>query len=264
MKKLLLTVLKTVLFFVGWAVLAGLLPLPNENHPVIWRFWAELVPFFVVVLFTALFWLIEKRKIHLHIISGSAGNIVIGVTAGIIWIGTVTGIMTLCGVMRIGDATTIPMLWLWLISVFLNTIMQELLVRGYLYQMIKTNYHSLPAAIVTTALFTFMHGGAFEAGVLPVMNVITMSILMTVVMECTQSLTASIMMHFLWNGIGAVILGGVSLADDYPHLFSSTVTGNGLLSGGICKMEGSIVTLGVNIALIVGFIFMMKKKKSQV
>ena len=46
--------------------------------------------------------------------------------------------------------------------------MQEMLVRGYLYQMIKRNYNVVAATVVSTMLFTFAHGGAFEAGTLPV------------------------------------------------------------------------------------------------
>lgn len=76
--------------------------------------------------------------------------------------------------MRITATDTFPMLWLWLLSALINTIMQELLVRGYLYQMKKRNYNVVAAMVVTTALFTFMHGGAFEAGIVPVLNVITM------------------------------------------------------------------------------------------
>ena len=39
------------------------------------------------------------------------------------------------------------------------------------------------ATIITTALFMFMHGGVFEAEIVPVLNVLTMSLLMTVVLE---------------------------------------------------------------------------------
>lgn len=94
--------------------------------------------------------------------------------------------------------------------------MQEVLVRGYLYQMIKNNYNIVAAVIVSTGLFTFAHGGAFEAGILPVLNIITMSLFVTAVLEYTESLIAPIVIHFLWNGVGAIILGGVSLAEDYP------------------------------------------------
>jgi uncharacterized protein len=57
--------------------------------------------------------------------------------------------------------------------------MQEVLVRGYLYQMIKNNYNIVVAVLISTGLFTFAHGGAFEAGILPVLNVITMSLFVT-------------------------------------------------------------------------------------
>ncbi len=138
--------------------------------------------------------------------------------------------------------------------------MQELLVRGYLYQMLKQKHNIIVATIVTTILFTALHGGAFEAGIIPVFNVLTMSLLMTVVLEYSGSIIAPIIMHFLWNGIGALVLGGVSLADDYPNLFVTTFTGSDILSGGICKIEGSIIVLIVNVILIAFFIFIQKKK----
>ena len=95
--------------------------------------------------------------------------------------------------------------------------MQEVLVRGYLYQMIKNNYNIVVAVLISTGLFTFAHGGAFEAGILPVLNVITMSLFRDgSFWEYTESLVAPIVIHFLWNGVGAIILGGVSLAEDLP------------------------------------------------
>ncbi|MCI9077222.1 MAG: CPBP family intramembrane metalloprotease, partial [Dorea sp.] len=130
----------------------------------------------------------------------------------------------------------------------------------YLYQMLKQKHNIIVAAIVTTILFTALHGGAFEAGIIPVLNVLTMSLLMIVVLEYSGSIIAPIIMHFLWNGIGALVLGGVSLADDYPNLFVTTFTGSDILSGGICKIEGSIIVLIVNVILIAFFIFIQKKK----
>lgn len=140
------------------------------------------------------------------------------------------------------------------------TVMQEMLVRGYLYQMIKSNGSIAAAIIVSTGLFTFAHGGAFEAGILPVLNVITMSLFMTAVLEYTGSLIAPIVIHFLWNGVGAIILGGVSLAEDYPHLFDMTIHGNPILSGGSCKIEGSIIVLFMNLAFLIGFVAAKKRK----
>ena len=126
--------------------------------------------------------------------------------------------------------------------------------------MIKKNYNVVAATVVSTMLFTFAHGGVFEAGILPVLNVLTMSLFMTAVLEYTNSLIAPIIIHFLWNSVGAIILGGVSLAEDYPHLLNMTFSGNKLLSGGIYKIEGSIVVFVLNVLMIIGLIIAKKKK----
>lgn len=68
-------------------------------------------------------------------------------------------------------------------------------------------------------------------------------------------------MHFLWNCIGGILLGGVSLAEDYPQLCQTEFTGRVLLSGGAPKMEGSIVVLLLNLLLIAGFAALLKKRK---
>lgn len=55
MKKLFITGTKAIFFFVGWAVLAGLLPIPDSSNGAVWRFWAELIPFLCVVGLTLIF-----------------------------------------------------------------------------------------------------------------------------------------------------------------------------------------------------------------
>lgn len=262
MKKVLITILKILIFFIGWALFSSFIPVPDFENPAIWRFAAELVPFLSIVGMSLLFWFIEKKKVQIISYSNFSKNILVGVIGGIVWIGSAVLIMLIIGVLKISDANSVSMLWLWLFSVLINTIMQELLVRGYIYQIIKQEHNIIAAVITSTTLFTLMHGGIFEAGVIPVLNVVTMSLFMIVVLEYTHSLIAPIFMHFLWNGIGAVILGGVSLAEDYPHLFNATFSGNTLLSGGIYKIEGSIIVLLINIVLTGLFIFLIKREKN--
>ena len=261
MKKLVTVSLKAITFFIGWAVCVGVMPIPATKNLAIWRFWAELFPLLSIIGITAIFWFIDKKKIKLHLIDKPIYNLILGVIVGTIWLGVSLGILTFIGVIQLDGSNSVSMIWLWLLSAFINTIMQEMLVRGYLYQMIKSNYNILSAIIVSTGWFTFAHAGAFEAGVLPVLNVITMSLFMTAVLEYTGSLIAPIIIHFLWNGIGAIILGGVSLAEDYPHLLNMIISGNPILSGGSCKIEGSIIVLLMNIVMIIGFIIAKKKRK---
>ncbi|MBD5455216.1 MAG: CPBP family intramembrane metalloprotease [Lachnospiraceae bacterium] len=259
MKKIASTIIKFIGYFLGWAVLTSILPLSSSGEPAIWRLWAEIMPLLAIIAFTLIFWLIERKNVELHLFDNPVKGMVLGVITGIVWLAVPVLVMYIAKIIHFNGTNSIKLFPVWLLAAFLNVIMQELLVRGYLYQMIKQKHNIVAATIVTTVLFTALHGGAFEAGVVPVLNVLTMSLLMTVVLEYSGSIIAPTIMHFLWNGIGALVLGGVSLADDYPNLLITIFTGNEVLSGGVCKIEGSIIVLFVNMILI--FLFMSLKNK---
>ena len=261
MKKFISVLLKVVIFFMGWAVLVSLVPVPNSSNPAIWRLWAEIIPLVAVIIFTIVFWFIEKKELPIPIFEQPLRNTAIGLGTGIIWLGVSLAILLGLGAMKIESTNDITYIGVWILAAFLNVIMQELLFRGYMYQLLKTKYNLPVAVIVTTLLFTAMHGGAFEAGVIPVLNVITMSLFVSVVLEYTGSLLAPILIHAVWNIIGAIALGGVTLADDYPSIFNSVVSGNTIISGGIAKMEGSIIVLFLNVMLIVVFFALISKGK---
>ncbi|HZJ77411.1 MAG TPA: type II CAAX endopeptidase family protein [Clostridia bacterium] len=252
MKKAAITILKILIFFVGWAVLSGLIDIPVDN-PVVWRFFAELIPLVVIVIFTVIFLRLEKGEVKIPFAENAGKGTIVGIVTGFVWIGVSTAILLILHQLAIVGKNDINIIWLWIISAFINVIMQELLVRGYLYQLLKAKYNLPLAIIITTALFTFMHGGAFEAGFIPVINVITMCLFTTALYEANGTILAPIMAHAVWNIIGAIILGGVSLADDYPSVFSMTAIGSTVLSGGDCKIEGSVIVTIINIALLLLF-----------
>ena len=235
--------------------------MPDLSEPAIWRLWAEIMPLLAIVFFTLIFWLIEKKNVKLHLTDNPNNGALLGIVMGVLWLAIPTLLMYIIKSLHFDGMNEVKLFPVWMLAAFLNVIMQELLVRGYLYQMLKQKHNMVAAIIVTTALFTACHGGAFEAGILPVVNVITMSLFMTAVLEYSGSLVAPIIMHFLWNGIGALILSGVSLADDYPSLLITSFSGNEILSGGACKIEGSIFVLIVNIGLIAYIIFFEQQEK---
>lgn len=261
MKKFLITFVKIIVFFIGWAVLASIIDVPSDN-PAVWRFFAELIPLIVMILFSVAFLLIEKKLIHIPIKQNCVSGILIGTIVGIVWIGVAGISLLLTKQLVIVGKNDILFMWLWIVSAFINVIMQELLVRGYMYQLLKKRYNLTVAVIFTTALFTLMHGGAIEAGILPVVNVVTMCLFTTALYEEEGTLLAPIMAHAVWNIVGALFLGGVSLADDYPHLLTLSASANTLLSGGSYKIEASIVTTILNIALMVLFYFRYCNKKT--
>lgn len=65
MRKFLNVLIKTVLFFFGWAVLVGVLPTIPSKISAVWRFGAELIPLLIIIVFTVIFWSIDRKEIHI-------------------------------------------------------------------------------------------------------------------------------------------------------------------------------------------------------
>lgn len=98
---------------------------------------------------------------HILVIKKPFKNIFIGIGIGSLWLGLSIIIIILIGSLEITGINEIDSLGIWILAAFLNVIMQELLFKGYMYQLIKTQYNLTSAIVVTTLLFTAMHGGAF-------------------------------------------------------------------------------------------------------
>lgn len=264
MKKIAEILIKVILFFMMWLLGVSVIPIPNIENPAIWRFFAELFPLLVMILVTVLFWLIQKKELKMGLIDNWARGIKIGSVVGIIWILVPVFILHIFGIVQFERSNYFSSAGLWFISVFLNVVMQELLVRGYLYQFLKQKSNILIATIVTTGIFTLLHGGAIEAGIVPVFNVLTMSVFMTFLLEWSKSIWAPIMAHYLWNAVGSLVFNVVLLADDYPHIFTAVFLGNDIISGGVCRIEGSIWVLIVNsiFCVLIGFLSAIERKRT--
>ena len=86
MKKIGTTILKSIGFFLGWAILVSILPLSSSKEQAIWRLWAEITPLLAVAAFTLIFWLAEKKNVKLHLFDNPVKGMVLGVIAGIVWL----------------------------------------------------------------------------------------------------------------------------------------------------------------------------------
>ena len=269
MKKHLIIIAKIFSFFVFWIL--GLIvyeipsigdPVFTKNNEAIRRFWWELLPL-ISVLFVTMFFvkIIEKNKIKICLLNNIVKNVLFGIIVGVIWFSIPIIILCIMGNLQFGIINNIPYLFVWIISVLLNVFMQNILVRGYIFELLRKDYNLLTSIMVTTLIFTLFHGGAFEAGLIAVLNVFTMSIFMSLILIYSKSLLVPIIVHGFWNIVGS-LLGCVSLADDYPILINTTIAGNKIISGGIYKLEGSIFVLIMNLLFIIVLIILLNRKKS--
>jgi len=265
MKRTILTLLKIIGFVVGWGVITSL-PMPEISDAALWRFVAELQPLVAVFLMTLLFWLLEKRDPELAPAPITGKGSLAGFLLGILWLGGAVLALWLMDTITFFGPRHISKLPIWILAGILNVLMQELLVRGYLYQLIKKEYNVWVAAIGTSGLFVAFHGTqVFQGGWLPFVTLLAASLLMTAAMEWTGSFAAPLLMHTLWNVVGGIVLNGVVLASDYPHVFDMKLRGYDLLTGGDAKLEGSLITLLLSVligGILCGLTIEKRKSKS--
>ena len=64
--------------------------------------------------------------------------------------------------------------------------------------------------------------------------------------------------------VGSLVFNVVLLADDYPHIFTAVFLGNDIISGGVCRIEGSIWVLIVNsiFCVLIGFLSAIERKRT--
>jgi len=258
---------KALLFFIVWALGISLVFSVYEKPPVIannkamLRLYWEAAPLAMVMVCTVLaITYVDKKKVAVTITKRPIRDTALGFVFGIGWVSSVILILKSFGILTFGSSARVSALPIWGLALFLNAAMQELLVRGYLFSIIRRAYSSTVAVIITTGLFIALHGGAFGVSVVAVLNVLTMSIFVSLLLLWTEGLWASIVVHYIWNMVAGVAINGIVLAGDYPNILQISLHGASLFTGGAAKIEGSIVTLGVNLVLIGMTAFMLRRK----
>ena len=85
--------------------------------------------------------------------------------------------------------------------VILAPIAEELIFRGYLYGKLRTRLSAIPAIILVSVLFGFMHG-QWNVGIV----VGVMGIFLCIARELTGTIYAGILMHMIRNGLAFYLL----------------------------------------------------------
>ena len=100
MKQIIITIIKFIGFFLGWAILTSVLPLSSCENPAMWRLWAEIMPLLAMIAFTFIFWLIEKKTVRLYLFDNPVRGVVIGTVTGTIWLAIPVLVMFMARIMH--------------------------------------------------------------------------------------------------------------------------------------------------------------------
>ena len=154
MKKFLKTLLKCLSYFIIWALLVGI-PISDSLSPALWRFFAELLPLILLIIISLVYMkFVDKEFYDLKLKEKKIINYFKGIILGMIWIISAIGISMITKSITISGKNSIN-IFIWGISLLLNTLMQELLIRGYLYQMLRKKYNVLIAFVTIYAILLY-------------------------------------------------------------------------------------------------------------
>jgi hypothetical protein len=129
------------------------------------------------------------------------------------------------------------------LGVILNVLTQQLLLCGYIFQVIQREANAGLAVGLSALLFVGYHAGAFAGGWLPVVNVFLAGVLFCLAYRLTETLWFPVFIHFAWNlllgpVLGLTVSGSSRLGSGWQVL---AVTGPDLWTGGRFGLEGGLV-----------------------
>ena len=249
-----------LLFLVAWVAVMSVLSalctpviLQLADNPPAMRFAFEAEALVTILVPAAVFAAFvgglpqRPRRTARRVLADFAG----GCAGGAVWFALAALPLAACGVLAIGEPAVVGALAVWVIACAVNAAFQEVLIHGYGFSVLVRGKGVLVAVIATTVVFTLLHPNAFMCGPIAVATIAAAGVLHGLVRLATGGLSASIALHAVWNALGGIGFGIVALADDYPHVFSGTLSGPAFLSGGTMGLEGSIVALAVTVAACV-------------
>ncbi len=138
------------------------------------------------------------------------------------------------------------------VALGLNAFMQELLFRGYLFQLVRRTAGATAAVAATSALFSLAHLPATRGAWLPVLDIALAGALFGVARVRSDALWLPVGLHAGWNVLVGPVLGlDLSGRTDLGagwHLLA--LRGPDLATGGAFGLEGSVATTVTTIVAI--------------
>ena len=147
------------------------------------------------------------------------------------------------------------------VGLILNVVCQQLLLCGYIFQLIRS-YAGFGAALLgSTVLFCAYHAAAFHGAWLPAFNVALAAMVFCLARQIADNLWFPIGIHSAWNYLLGPVLGltvsGHDLGSDWQPL---QVTGPTLVTGGNFGFEGSLIVTVTTALLVVMLALYLRAK----
>jgi membrane protease YdiL (CAAX protease family) len=266
---------RVILFYFTWALFLALLFVPFGTaisrwflvSPVEARLYGDSATALTLLFAT---WMMTRFIDHRPFITIGLAidnfpkDFLIGLCTGCCWLAASAGIALACGWLM--PVSPLGFSWLVLtgsgVAMLFNVTAQELLLCGFIFQTIRDRSNVTIAVIISAALFSGYHAGAFNGEWLPVVNVFTAGILFCLAYLITGNLWFPIAVHFAWDVLLGPVLGLTEsgkndLGGSWKMLVVNT---SNIYTGGVFGLEGGLIVTITTMVLIVSIYFLKRKK----
>ena len=147
------------------------------------------------------------------------------------------------------------------VAMLVNTVTQEVLVRGYIQQTIQSQYGAVRAVFISAFIFMLLHLGAIKGAPLPAINLFAAGLLLGVAYAITTNLWLPIALHFGWNFLEGPVLGltvSGQAVDSGWRVFH--LVGPDLFTGGAFGMEGGLIATATTVLGIAALLLLRSRE----
>lgn len=146
-----------------------------------------------------------------------------------------------------------------LIFIFV-AVMEEVLFRGYILKNLMISFNKYIALIVSSILFSLMHGSNPNIDLFSLVNLFLAGILLGISYIHTKNLWFPIALHLSWNFFQTIFGFNVSGQKTYS-LIEFSITENNIINGGKFGFEGSILSVIAMLVTIIGIEIYYRRQK---
>jgi len=245
---------RIVLFFVGMAVISGILSVivvatlgTMTGSNIVHRPWlyygGQVLP--AVIAYYLLVRLLERRRVNELALRDLPGYGAGGLLLGAVLFSLIVGLLWLFGSYHIIGTNPDAH---WLIPVLVvgigAGISEEILMRGVLYRIIEEGLGTWAALVISALVFGFMHAHNPNATTWSSLAIaIEAGVSFALLYHITRSLWMCMGLHAAWNIMQGTVYGISVSGTGADGFLVSTRTGPDWLSGGAFGAEASVVAL---------------------
>ncbi|MEQ1808737.1 MAG: type II CAAX endopeptidase family protein [Terricaulis sp.] len=222
-----------------------------------------ILPVALFAIYAGLVRLMERRSAQEVNFLNGLPTLLLGVLIGAAIISTSVLVLWKLGMAEIAPSTGLAGVERDLLVLMITSMSEELLFRVILFAIFEEIVGSLGAILLSAAAFGLAHAG--NPGATP-FALFALSVELGVMLALAYMLTRNVWIavgaHAGWNFTQGFVFGALNSGQRHPQTFFQTsFTGPEFLTGGTFGLEGSVVTLGLCVAVSVVLLALISHKR---